>query len=516
MPDVLDLIGIDKAFGSHRVLRDVTLALPAGRVTVLMGANGAGKSTLVKILSGVHARDAGRVSLAGRPFAPRSPLAARSAGVVTVHQSIDDGVVPDLDIAANLMLEEMASGRGGFWYRRGRARDRAREIAGRMGLDFDLSRPVRELALADRQTVAIARAMAANPRVLILDEPTSSLSAREAERLFVLVERLRADGVSILYISHRMSDIERLADRIVVLRDGAVSGTFETRPLDTAAALEAMLGQATPSAGTGVRADARVRAGPDGHDDPGDPGLHLDALRLLPGSDPVTTRIGRGEIVAVTGLVGSGKGALAEIVAGLHRPAAGAMRLDGAPYAPSGIGDAIAHGVFLVPRDRAGNAVVPAFDIAANLSLPFTARRSRAGFLSRAAERGVATALIERLGIVCRSPRDGIGTLSGGNQQKVMIARWLSEPSRVLVLDEPFQGVDIRARRDIGARLRDEAVERATLVLVSEIDEALEIADRILVMANHTLVGEHRNRDVDLPGLMRQIATPPATERHAA
>jgi len=504
-PDVLVLNGIDKSFGTNRVLRDISLSLPAGSVTVLMGANGAGKSTLVKILSGVHPRDAGEVSLDGKAFAARSPLQARSAGVVTVHQSIDDGVVPDLDVAANLVLEELAAGDGGLWYRRSHARRRAQAIAERMGLSFDLSRPVRELALADRQMVAIARAMAAEPRVLILDEPTSSLSSREAERLFTLVERLRDDGVSILYISHRLSDIERLADRIIALRDGRVSGTFENKPLDTAAALEAMLGRVVSD--SGVRSDPRDVSE---HAQAGE--LCLEGLQLRPDATAFDARFQRGEVIAIAGLVGSGKGALAETLFGLRRPVLGTLRLGSEPYAPRSPAEAIARGVFLSPRDRASNAVVPAFDIARNISLPFTARNARAGFIDRGSETRAATALIERLGIVCRTPEDGIGTLSGGNQQKVMVGRWLSQPCRVLVLDEPFQGVDIQARRDIAARLRKEAAKRITLVLVSELDEAFDVADRILVMANHTIVGEHVNGDIDRPRLLEQIATPTPTQ----
>ena len=494
MSDVLVLRGIEKSFGSNHVLRDVGLTLPGGAVTVLMGANGAGKSTLVKILSGVHERDAGEVLLAGVPHAPRGPLAARAAGVVTVHQGIDDGVVPDLDVASNLMLEELASGRSGALYRRGRIREKARAVAERMGLELELSRPVRELGLADRQMVAIARAMAAEPKLLILDEPTSSLSVRESERLFALIARLRERGVAILYISHRMSDIERVADRIVTMRDGRVSGVFETHPLDTGAAVDAMLGRVVSAAGLDAREGGDVR-------------LSLAGVRLRADAAPIDLAFRQGEVVAVTGLVGSGKSALAETLFGLARPFAGSMRLDGEPYAPSGAGEAIARGVFLAPKDRASNAVVPSFDLAANLSLPFTRSLSRLGFLSAGAERAEARSLIERLGVVCRGPGDGIGTLSGGNQQKVVVGRWLSRPCRVLLLDEPFQGVDIQARRDIGATLRDGADGRATVVFVSELDEALEVADRIVVMSDHGVAGIHANEGIDLERVLLDVAT---------
>ena len=495
MSDVLVLRGIEKSFGSNHVLHDVGLSLPGGAVTVLMGANGAGKSTLVKILSGVHARDAGEILLGGAPYSARTPLEARAAGVVTVHQGIDDGVVPDLDVAENLTLEDLATGRTGVFYRRSRVRARAREVAARMGLELDVTRPVRELGLAERQLVGIARAMAADPRLLILDEPTSSLSAREAGRLFALIDRLREQGVAILYISHRTSDIERIADRVVTMRDGRVSGTFEGRPPDVSAAIEAMLGHIVSPEGF------RSRAG-------GSAALELRGLRLRPDADPLDLGFADGEIVAVTGLVGSGKSALAEMLFGLRRPASGTMRLDGEAYAPDDPAEAIGRGVFMVPKDRAGNAVVPGFDLSANLSLPFLKRHSRLGIVRRRAERASAAAMIERLGIVCRSPDDAIGTLSGGNQQKIVVARWLSQPCRVLLLDEPFQGVDIGARRDIGRTLRRgvDADGRATIVFVSELDEALEVADRIVVMAHHGVAGIHANEGLDLERVLADVA----------
>jgi simple sugar transport system ATP-binding protein len=466
--------GLEKAFGENRVLRGLSLDVPAGAVTVLMGANGAGKSTLVKILSGVHARDGGTVTLKGAEFAPTGPSDAIAKGIVTVHQSINDGVIPDLDVASNLLLDRLAEPGQGFFLRRRRLQDEARAIAERMGIAVDVARPVSELGIADRQLIAIARAMAHEPALLILDEPTSSLSATEAERLFALVDRLRRQGVAILYISHRMSDIRRLADRIVSMRDGEVSGVFEGASLDYEGAVAAMLGHRM----TEVDIAPPVL---------GAPVLELRGVRLRPGSRPFDLALHAGEVVAVTGLLGSGKTALAQALFGLGRVAAGEVRLDGAPYAPRDPAGAIARGVFLSAKDRANNAVVADFDIAGNMSLPFLRAFSSLSFLSRGRERATARTMIDDLGIVCRSERDGIGTLSGGNQQKVMLARWMAQPARVLLLDEPFQGVDIRSRRDIGHKVRQTAAGRATAVFVAELDEALEVADRIVVMHDHAV-----------------------------
>ncbi|ODT84157.1 MAG: sugar ABC transporter ATP-binding protein [Pelagibacterium sp. SCN 64-44] len=490
---VFRIAGLQKAFGPIPVLRGVDLTLKSGAVTVLMGANGAGKSTLVKIVSGVYARDGGTMTLAGGAFEPTTPAEAMRAGVVTVHQNINDGVVADLDVATNLTLDRL-SGKGAHLLFNPRAvRRQARQVAERMDLTLDLSAMVGDLPLADRQMVSIARAMAHEPKVLILDEPTSSLSSAEANRLFDLIDRLRARGVAILYISHRMSDIRRLADRIVSLRDGRITGVFEGEKLDYEGAVNAMLGQKINLNAVAVREGGQAI-------------LEVKALRIAPTAKPLSFTLGDGEIVAVTGLVGVGKTALAESVFGARRPLGGQMTLDGRAYSPRDTGHAIASGVFLVAKDRSDNGIVPDFNIYENMSLPFLRRLSSFSVSRRDRERAEAQRQIENLAIVCRSERDEMDMLSGGNQQKVMVARWLTQSSRVLILDEPFQGVDIAARRDIAKKLRASAAGRATLVFLTELDEAFECADRILVMSEHSIVGEHRNSEIDMDRLLAEIA----------
>lgn len=488
----VDLRGITKRFGDNIVLRGIDLELFAGQVTVLMGANGAGKSTLVKVLCGVHTADDGEISLYGEAFTPVSPSEAIRAGVVTVHQSINDGVIPDLDIASNLMLDHLARPGGGFFLNKRKTRAEARKIAATMALDVDVTQLVSELNLADRQLVAIARAMAHEPKLLILDEPTSSLSAKEAERLFELLDRLRASGVAILYISHRMSDIRRIADRIVSMRDGRISGVFGDQPLDFEAAVQAMLGHSMTDTNITIPV-------------PGDAVFSLKNIALSAQSAPFSLDLHDNEVVAITGLVGSGKTELAAVLFGLNAPVSGEMSLRGQPYAPKSQRDAISAGVFLCAKDRASNGVVPDFDITRNITLPFLARHSAFSFLKFGSEHATAQRTISDLGIICQSERDEIGSLSGGNQQKVMVGRWLAEPSSLLVLDEPFQGVDIKARHDIGQKIRATAKGRATLVMVSEIDEALAIADRIIVMNDQMIVGDHRNENIDLGRVLTQV-----------
>lgn len=487
---------LKKSFGAIQVLGGVSLELHAGEVTVLMGANGAGKSTLVKIISGVYSLDAGTIMLDGSAFRPASPAEAIRAGVVTVHQNIADGVVAALDVATNLTLDRLNGSGAPIFFNPRRVRREARKVADAMGLAINLDAQIADLSLADRQMVAIARAMAHQPKVLILDEPTSSLSSPEANRLFRLIDHLRTRGVAILYISHRMSDIRRLADRIVSLRDGVITGQFQNKPLDYEAAVNAMLGQKIGSSHFSARAaDGAI--------------FSAEAIRIAEGAQPFSLKLGDGEIVAITGLVGVGKTALAETLFGVRAPLAGAMNLNGRAYAPRSAAEAIDAGVFLVAKDRSDNGIVHDFNIYENVSLPFLGRISRFGVSRRGAERAIARRQIKDLGIVCRSERDELSTLSGGNQQKVMVARWMTQQSRLFILDEPFQGVDIAARRDIAAKLRASAKGRATVVFVTELDEALETADRILVMSEHTIVGEHRNAEVDMDRLLAEIAGQP-------
>lgn len=493
----LQVSGLQKSFGKNHVLRGIDVTLAPGSVTVLMGANGAGKSTLVKVICGHHAADAGQMTLAGKPFDPADAADAISHGVVTVHQSIDDGVIPALDVANNLMLDRLVERGHGLFVRERHLRAEASKVAAEMGITVNMRARVTDLSVADRQMIAIARAMARAPKVLILDEPTSSLSAAEADRLFDLIDRLRAQGVAILYISHRMSDIRRIADRIVVMRDGAISGVFDAEPLDFEAAVTAMLGHRMNEV------DIQQQQGTA-------PVLELTDLHIRENAAPITLTARDGEVVALVGLLGSGKSALADILFGIARPLGGSMRINGNAYTPRSVEDAVAQGVFMSPKDRGTNAVVPAFDIADNMTLPFLGGFSLGSFLSKRQQRRRADAMVDQVGIVCQSVSDGIGTLSGGNQQKVMIARWLLEPAQVLLLDEPFQGVDIGARRDIGRHIRATAEGRATLVFLAEIDEALEIADRIIVMNEGVLAAEHINDNIDLTALVADITGPSA------
>jgi len=462
-----------------------------------MGANGAGKSTLVKILAGVHQPDHGGVSIDGRPARLGSPAAARAAGIVAVHQSVADAGVGDLSVAENLLLDDLCGGRLPFLLSPRRLRGLAQAVAARVGLAANLSAPFSSLSLAERQLAIIARAMGSRPRLLILDEPTASLSPIEAERLFLLLNSLKAAGIAILLISHKLSDLRRAADRILVLRNGRIAGEF-AKPLDLQAATAAMIGRE-------VVARARTQSRDSAH-----PRVRLRAVALRAESVPINLDLTPGEITVVTGPLGAGKSSLLGTLFGLWPYAAGGMTLDDAPWRPSGPAAAIAAGVFMAGEDRWHTSLAPATtlgaDLAGTIALPHLRHWSHVlGFLGFARETAAARQAISRLGIVCQGPKDPLDQLSGGNQQKVVVARWQARPSTLLLLDEPFQGIDLGARHDLIASLRAMDPRTTILIATSDVEEALEAGDRILVLRDRAIVADHRPAAGELLGRLSSI-----------
>lgn len=466
------------AFGSTQALKDASLSLRAGEVVALMGANGAGKSTLVRILSGIHQPDSGQLFLDNRPYRPGSPADAASNGIVTVHQSTDVIGIPGLSVAEALLLNRFVDGRQPFFVSRRSIRRAAADILQRAGFDLPLDRDFAELGTADRQMVAIARALSNNARILILDEPTASLSGREASRLYEIVRGLSASGIAVLYISHRTADLAALADRVVVLRGGQNVGDF-SKPVDFGLAIETMIGRLLTS------------ARPVHRDQSGDTVLHAEGVRIFPDSVPFDLGLRKGEVVAITGVLGAGKSRFMQALFGLGKFASGRLTLDGASYAPETPAQAIARGVVLAAEDRHRSSLMPAAwpgeSIAATISLPHLKRWYPSGLMFGNREKAEAGKAISRLGIKAAGPDASVWSLSGGNQQKVVIARWEAEPGRVLLLDEPFQGVDVGARQEIIAAIRSHT-DRAILIATSDPEEALEVADRVLVMDRHTLL----------------------------
>jgi simple sugar transport system ATP-binding protein len=479
-------------FGATRALVEVDLDLHEGEVLGIVGTNGAGKSTLIRILSGVHQPTAGRVVLDGEPVILPSPLEASRAGIQTVHQQIDQGIVRGFSAAENLVLDGYADGSIPRFVGPRTIRTRAAAIAEAMALDVDLDAPVERLSPSDRQQLVIARALGRRPRVLILDEPTSTLSAAESERLYDTVRRLSERGVAVVYISHALGEVQALCDRVLVLRDGRVRGTFEA-PIDRAEIVAAMLGELVA-----LEVHEDVPA-------PGDEVLGVDGVTALTGGPPVSFSVARGEVVGLTGLIGAGKTELLEQVFGARPLRGGRLRLLGRPYAPGSPTDAVRAGVALVPEDRASLALIPDWSLARNLTLPFLRAYERLGLMHGGAERAAASRVIDQMEIRAEGPDAAIGSLSGGNQQKVVVARWLQAGSSLLLLDEPFRGIDVGSRRTIVQRLRAQR-HRAVLVASSDPEEILEVADRILVMAGGALVGELPAHQASTTRLARLMA----------
>ncbi|QNP82118.1 sugar ABC transporter ATP-binding protein [Agrobacterium tumefaciens] len=491
---LLGVQNISHAFGSTKALVDAHLTIEAGEVVALMGANGAGKSTLVKILSGLYRPDAGTMIWQGKPFSPQSPADAASQGIVTVHQSTDVVGIPGLTVADALLLNHFVDGRHPFFLSKKSVRRQAAAILAETGFDLPLNRDFETLSAADRQQVAIARALANKARLIILDEPTASLSFRESARLYDLVRSLKARGIGVLYISHRTADLEALADRVEILRGGRNVGSF-VRPVDFNAAIETMIGRSLNAARPDRRRDFEKTV------------LRLENTHLLPESAPFSLSVREGEVVAITGVLGAGKSRLLSTLFGLGAFSGGQALLDGKAYAPGSPAEAIASDVVMAAEDRHRSSFIhadwPGESIAATISLPHLKKWYPSGFLLSNREKEEGQKAIHRLSIKAQSADASIWSLSGGNQQKVVIGRWEAEPSRLLLLDEPFQGVDVGARQDIIAAIRHHS-ERATLIATSDPEEAYEVADRVLVMDGHTLL--EQTNDAGTPHLHKEPA----------
>ncbi len=472
----LELDGIGMSFPGVRALDGVSLSVRAGEVHGLMGENGAGKSTLLKVLSGVNQPQQGRLRLGGVEQRFAGTRAAIDAGVAIIYQELH--LVPELTVADNLMLGQLPN-RFGVLDERGLVR-RATEALQRLGERIDPRTPVKELSIGQRQMIEIGKALMRDARVIAFDEPTSSLSARETENLFRIIDALRADGRAIIYVTHRMDEVYTLCDRVTVFRDGRHIETFESvAELDRNRLIAAMVGRSIADVyGYRPREAGEVL---------------LEAKQLLgPGlAEPISFAARRGEILGFFGLVGAGRSELMKLIYGATRASAGHVELAGRRVAFASPRDAVRAGVALCPEDRKQEGIVAIASVADNLNI--TARRhfSPARFLlDEKRERTLARDYIEKLAIKTRDGDTAIGTLSGGNQQKVILSRWLAERIEVFLMDEPTRGIDVGARAEIYALLYGLAEAGRTVLMVSsDLAEVIGVADRIVVMREGRIAG---------------------------
>jgi len=477
--------GLGKRFPGVVALKGVDFELLPGRVHALVGANGAGKSTLIKILSGYYPSYQGEVWVDGRPVRLVRPDLAFRHGIEVVHQEVDTALVPGLSVAENLFLERLAGGGTGVWVSPRRLLGEAGAALERLGFALDPAARVEDLSLHQKQLLVIARAMLRELRYLILDEPTAALSLTEAERLLELVNRLRGQGIGVLYVTHRLAEVERIADQVTVLREGTRVAYWE-RPFALAAIVEAMLG-APPGA-----------IFPPRRPEPGETILSARGLFRPPRVQGVDLTLRRGEVVALTGLAGAGKTELLRLLFGADRPEAGEIRLLGRPVRLASPTAAVRLGIYLVPEERRRQGLILDKPVRENLSLPFLKRFARfLGWLDRDAERGFAKQQIQRVRLSPPDPERPVRLLSGGNQQKVVVGRWLGGLPRVLLFDEPTQGVDVGAKRELYRLARESAKGAAVLWATAEIDEALGVADRVLVMRDGRVVAAFPTEEAD-------------------
>ena len=476
---------IVKRFPGVVALGGVSLGARGGEVLSLVGENGAGKSTLMKVLGGALAPDAGQLLIDGQPVTLRSIADAKRRGIVLIHQELM--LAPNLDIAANVFLgSEIPRAPLGRLDRREMIR-RSRALLERVGLDRAPTTPVSMLTAGQMQMVEIARALALDARAVIMDEPTSSLTAGESEHLFRIIRGLRDQGIAIIYISHRMPEVLRLSNRITVLRDGRNVGDLTAAEATHDKIVSMMVGRTFTH-----RFPDRPELAPNARET-----LVVENL-LVPGATTgasFTAR--RGEIVGFAGLVGSGRTELMEAIFGVTRALGGRMLLDGQPYAPRSPREAIRAGVYLAPEDRKRHGLVLPMTIAQNTSLPNIGNYKPRGWLNRATERRVAQRERDRLRIKAPTVHTKTVNLSGGNQQKVVLGKWLAMTPKVLILDEPTRGIDIGAKAEIYRHMADLAAAGITILMVSsEMEEVIGLSDRVVVMHERRIIAALPKRDL--------------------
>jgi len=479
---ILELRNISKRFPGVIALNDVTLTVDTGEIVALIGENGAGKSTLMKILGGAINRDSGKVRLEGKDVEIRSPREASALGIEFIHQELS--VLDNLDVAANIFLrrEPTTGGILKLIDRKKLYKD-ADALLAKLGLDLSSRTPLSRLSIAQQQLVEIARAISTGARIIIMDEPTSSLSLTETHRLLEIVKDLKAHNVSIIYISHRLHEVEEIADRAVVLRDGRNAGELPRSEIKRDQMVRMMVGRDLKELFTTTNGNGHKKDFPEW--------FSVVKLRTqrYPGQT-ISFNVARGEVLGVAGLVGSGRSEMAKTIFGVDEAVEAKITLNGQSINFTNPRDAINHGVYLIPEDRRSCGLVVDFNVRENISLPNLESYASAKIINTKKETEAALKAVKSINIKTPSPEMRAANLSGGNQQKVVLARWLTFSPKVIIFDEPTRGIDVGAKAEIYALIRKLASEGVSVIVISsEMEEVLGISDRIAVMHEGRITG---------------------------
>ncbi len=491
---LLEMHGIRKAFPGVLALDQVNLTVQPGEILALLGENGAGKSTLMRCLDGVFTPDEGEILWQGQPVTIRSPGDAQRLGISMIHQEL--ALIPYLNVGQNIYLGREPKGRLPGTINWAAMYEQARVQLERLSLDIDPRTPVRELSIAQQQMVEVAKALSLDAKLIVMDEPTSSLTEREVDTLFEQMRHLRAAGVSIIFISHRMDEVFAVCDRAIVLRDGTYVGTRAVADLTTDEIIRMMVGRDV--------GELYQRSAEHPPIDQTAPVLEVEHLSRAGTLDDITFNLYRGEVLGIAGLVGAGRTELAETLFGAEPATAGTIRLNGQPIQVRRPSEAIAHGIALITEDRKGQGLFLRMNVGTNVTMAVLKRLTRFGLIRWAAVRAVGEQYVRELSIRTPSLQQKVRNLSGGNQQKVVIAKWLTVKPRVLILDEPTRGIDVGAKAEIHRLMRQLADQGVGVLMISsELPEVLGVSDRVLVMHEGRLTGEFDARSATQDAIMR-------------
>jgi monosaccharide-transporting ATPase len=495
---LLSMRGIDKRFAGIPALSGASLEVEPGEVHALIGQNGAGKSTMIKVLTGYHRRDAGSVEFLGKPFEVSTPQQAQAGGISTIYQEIN--LVPLRSVTENICLGRETRRMGLLDWRAMHAE--AEGLLRRFRVKLDVRRPLMDFSTATQQMVAIARAIAFSARLVIMDEPTSSLDEQEVAVLFTVIRQLKSEGVSVIFVSHKLDELYEVCDRVTVMRDGSTVRTARMTDITKLELVSQMLGRdfsKVEGHATAFSRPSRDGSGP----------VVVEGKSLASGQvvQDVSFQLRQGEIASFAGLLGAGRTETARLIFGADQPRAGTLSLQSRPYAPASPRDAIDAGLGFVSEDRKLEGIVPEMSVAENMTLALLPRITKNGVVDERRQREIVTRFIKELGIKCSGPSQKIRELSGGNQQKVLLARWLAMDPKILILDEPTRGIDVGAKGEIQRLIRSLSDSGLTVLMISsELEEVAEGADRVYVLRDGRTVLEIAGEDITEERILAAMA----------